>query len=196
MKKAAALTILAGCFASLLGSATSALAVPIVCPAGYTCTGGTSGNGLTFLASFDAANQNPGTISADVLAFLTANSITAVYLGRAGDSSTYIDGDTVSVVGSGNETGTWTFAPGTTGDIASYVDIHAGDGSTDYLFSIDAPGLAGIWGTNDGHGLSNFDLFGVTAGTTRSVPEPLTLSLFGAGLVAAGALRRRKIAKA
>lgn len=188
MKRIAlALCILTAAF----GAATSASATPLVCPSGFTCSGGTSGNGLTFLASWTANNQNPGTISSDVLSFLSANGIDANYLGRAGTSGTFVDGDVVSVIGAGNLTGTWSFTPGATGDIAAYVALHAGGGQTDSLFSIDSPGLAGIWGTNNGHGLSNFDLFGVSA-TTSNVPEPMTLSLFCAGLVGAGLLRKRK----
>lgn len=183
------LTILAAAFVALLGGATGAMAAPIVCPSGFTCTGGTSGNGLTFLASFSPGNQSPGTIAADVLLFLSDNGIMADYLGRAGNSSTFILGDNVSVSGGGT-TGTWSFSPGTTNDIAAYVAIHAGEGQTDYLFSIDAPGTSGTWGTNNGHGLSNFDLFGIDP--PAAVPEPMTLAVFGAGLVGAGLLRRRK----
>jgi hypothetical protein len=99
--------------------------------------------------------------------------ITATYLGRQ-DGSGEIDGDSVSVVGEGDTTGTWTFSPGTTGDVGSYVAIHAGGGQTDTLFEINSPGKSGTWGTENGQGLSNFDLFA----SVQAVPAPV----IGSGL--------------
>jgi hypothetical protein len=173
------LTVAGGMVASLWG-APQALAG--VCPASPSCTldgqtftvtGGTSGNGLTFVASFTTPNQSNSSIATLVDDYLGLLGITATYLGRQ-DGSGEIDGDSVSVVGEGDTTGTWTFSPGTTGDLGSYVAIHAGDGQTDTLFEINSPGTSGTWGTENGHGLSNFDLFA----SVQAVPAPV----IGSGL--------------
>jgi hypothetical protein len=190
----------AGAVIALLASASQALASPS-CPASPACvangqtftqTGGTSGNGLTFLAFFTTSGQSNSGIAADVLAFLGAEGITGVdYLGRQ-DGSGLVGGDHISVTNDGGLSGTWTFSPGTTNDIGTYVAIHAGEGQNDTLFAINTPGLTGTWSTFNGHGLSNFDLFGIDPPPPSRVPEPLTLSLFGAGLAGAAVLRRRK----
>ena len=158
----------------------------------FTTTGGTSGSGLTFLASFTASGQSNSTIAADVLAFLTAEGKTGVtYLGRQ-DGSGRIGGDNISVTNNGGLSGTWTLTPGTTGDVGAYVAIHAGNGQNDELFSIDFPGLSGTWATLNGHGLSNFDLFGTVPSSHTPVAEPASLAFPGAGIVGIGLGRRRR----
>jgi hypothetical protein len=195
-KKLPALCMLA---AAGFAAPTAAVATPCQgvasCTVGgilFTETGGTRGDGLTFLASFPTDNQSNSTIATDVELFLGADGYSGItYLGRQDGSGT-IDGDGITVTSTdGFLTGKWTFDPGTTGDIAEFLAIHAGNGQTDEeLFLINDPGLSGTWGTLNGKTLSNFDLFG---GPAAPVPEPFTLSLFGAGLVAgAAALRRRK----
>jgi len=167
---------------------------------------------LTFLASFCTANQSNSTIATDVLQILAAEGYTGVtYLGRQ-DGTGLVNGDHISTSSSdGGLTGTWTFTPGTTGDIGAFIAIHAGNGqSAEELFKIDNPSSSdtGTWSTFDGHGLSNLDLFGINLppppvidpppaiDPPAKVPEPLTISLFGTGLAGALASRRRKKAKA
>ena len=134
----------------------------------FTVTGGTSGNSLTFIASFTTPNQSNSSIATLADDYLKLLGVTVTYLGRQ-DGSGEIDGDSVSVTGEGDTTGTWTFSPGTAGDVGSYVAIHAGSGQTDTLFEINSPGTSGTWGTENGKGLSNFDLFG----TPAPAPAPL-----------------------
>jgi hypothetical protein len=152
---------------------------------------------LTFIANFTTPNQNPSSIVPLVQDFLALEGFTSVmFLGRAGDSSTFVGGDSITLSG-GNQSGTFSFSPGTTGDVAAFVAIHAGNGQNDGLFAINSPGLSGTWGTNNGHDLSNFDLFGcpvssTTCGTPTRVPEPASLFLFGSALAGLGILRRRR----
>ncbi|HEY2614037.1 MAG TPA: hypothetical protein VGI94_24735 [Reyranella sp.] len=109
---------------------------------------GSSGNGLTFVTDFTTSGQSNSTIAADVTAFLTAYGITGVtYLGRQDGSGT-IGGDTVSITGT--QTGTWTLSPGSTGDVGTYIAIHAGNGQSGILYRINSPGLSGTWGTMNG----------------------------------------------
>jgi hypothetical protein len=194
------LTLAAGMVASLWGApqalAGACLGSPTCTLDGqtFTVTGGTSGNGLTFVAFFTTPNQSNSSIATLVDDYLALLGVTATYLGRQDGSGT-IDGDSVSTASSnGGLTGTWTFSPGTTGDVGAYVAIHAGNGQMDTLFQINSPGTSGTWGTENGKDLSNFDLFG-----TRAVPAPVIGSglaevlgvggvLFGFGLLE----RRRK----
>lgn len=202
MRTATSLIFCASVIAGL--AATPAVATP--CPALTSCTVGgitynevgTSGDGLTFLASFTAPNLSNSTIATDVEQFLTAEGFDNVlYLGRQNGTG-LIDGDSITTSSSdGGFTGTWTLSPGTTGDVGSFVAIHAGDGKFEQIFQIDDPGLSGTWSTFNSHGLSEFDLFGTPAPPSSddpppSVPEPLTLSLFGAGLAGTLVARRRK----
>src|SRR5262249_22776211 len=132
MRKLLTAMVLAACsFAALVGASLPAAATPS-CPATPSClangetftqTGGTSGNGLTFMAFFTTSGQSNAGIAADVLAFLTAKGITGVdYLGRQ-DGSGLVGGDHITVTNDGGLSGTWTFSPGTTNDIAAYVAI-------------------------------------------------------------------------
>jgi hypothetical protein len=155
----------------------------------FTTTGGSSGFGLTFLASFTTPNQSTSGIATlvdDYLALLGYHNVT--YLGRQDGNGT-IGGDSITVTG--DQSGTWTFNPGTTGDVGAFVAIHAGNGQNDELFKIDLPGLSGTWGTLNGHDLSNFDLFGTPA-VTGAVPEPASLALLGTSLLGLAFIRRRK----
>jgi PEP-CTERM motif-containing protein len=189
------LALLCGVAASLIGS-SGALAVPCLANPSctldgqtFTTTGGSSGDGLTFIASFTTPNQSNASIAQLVVDYLALSGVSVTYLGRQ-DGSGLIGGDNVTATPAGGLTGTWSFTPGTTGDIGAYVAIHAGEGQTDELFAIDSPGLSGTWGTENGHGLSNFDLFGTPA--PASVPEPTSLALLAGALLGFAALRRRR----
>ena len=213
-------------FASAIGMAaslfwiSSASATIMACPStpactldGQTFTLGTALGGIdpavnpdagttVFLANFTTSSQSNGTIAALVEDFLAVEGIaTGVnYLGRQDGSGAL--GGTSIVTGTGTS-GTWTFDPGSTGEVAGFFAIHAGGGQLDSLFALIIPANTGPWNTaeNDGHGLSNFDLFD-TGGSIIveclpgiecvNVPEPLSLSIFGAGLAGAAALRRRR----
>jgi hypothetical protein len=121
-----------------------------------------------------------------------------VYLGRSnGGGGGQGGGSSVSTTGS--QSGTWTFTPGTTGDVGEFIVLHAGNGQFNVLYEINPPLLnSGIWDTSENivgngsqGGLSNFDLFG-GPGTPRSVPEPSAIAVLGIGLLGLGLLRRRK----
>jgi hypothetical protein len=190
------LAVVAAAFCDAQAKATPCLATPTCTLDGqtFTLTGGSSGNGLTFIATFTTPNQNPSSVSTLVHDFLALEGFNTTYLGRAGDSSTFVLGDSVSATPSGGLTGNWTLSPGTTGDVGAFVAIHAGDGqAATELFRIDSLGLSGTWATLNGHGLSNFDLFGTPATTTHaSVPEPASIAIFGTALVGFGLIRRRR----
>lgn len=192
-KRVVALIIFGGCLGGLAG-AQQATATP-ACLASPSCTldgetftttGGSSGGGLTFIANFTTSGQSSTSIAKLVTDYLALLGDKVTYLGRQ-DGSGLASGIT-SIITTGSSSGTWSLSPGATGFVGSFVAIHAGDGQNDSLFSIDSPGTSGTWATNNGHGLSNFDLFG----TKRDpVPEPASMTLLGAGLVALGAARRK-----
>lgn len=188
--------VVAAAFCSAEAKATPCLSTPTCTLDGqtFTLTGGSSGNGLTFIATFTTPNQDPSSVSTLVHDFLALEGFNATYLGRAGDSSTFVLGDSISATPSGGLTGNWSLNPGTTGDVGAFVAIHAGNGqAATELFRIDSPGLSGTWATLNGHGLSNFDLFGTPALTTQvSVPEPASIAIFGTALVGFGLIRRRR----
>ncbi len=176
------------------------------------------GSALTFLAWFDSSNQSPDTIEADTLAFLSAEyGVTAEYFGRAtgeefgasgwNSTGTEAPGTSFNVKSSDHGlSGTWSFNPGSTDNLPTVIVMHAGGGHKDVIYAINSPGLSGIWDTSEninGGGnqakLSNFDVFGGTGVGVQGgclpnfpCPEPLTISLFGAGLLGAFSLRRRR----
>lgn len=187
------LTAAAGMAAALIGAQQAAAAPCLASPTctldaqTFTTTGGTSGDGLTFLASFTTPNQSNSSIATLVDDYLALLGFNVTYLGRQDGSGT-IDGDSISV--SGSLSGTWTLSPGTTGDVGAFVAIHAGNGQDDELFQINSPGLSGTWGTENGKTLSNFDLFGTP--DVPAVPEPASLAVLGTSLLGLAVVRRRK----
>jgi hypothetical protein len=202
------LAVLAG-----IGFSTPASAVPCNPCDGVTFSttdpGDATGGGaveidnaaLTFLATFSPHDQGNSTgkdIPTAVPDYLAGLGFTGtVYLGRAnGGGGGQGGGSSVSTTGT--QSGTWTFTPGTTGDVAEFIVLHAGSGQFNVLYEINPPLTnSGIWDTsenivgNNGSqgGLSNFDLFGGPAG---SVPEPSTIAVLGVGLLGLGLLRWRK----
>jgi hypothetical protein len=88
---------------------------------------------------------------------------------------------------------------------ASVTETSSGDASFPYLVDVKlsalntdfnalfSGGLSAFWGTGD---CSNDAILAVIPYAPRQVPEPLTLSLFSAGVIGIGAMRRRRKAKA
>lgn len=201
MKNLSGLALLVALFASIIGvpdvraTPASCLASPSCTLDGetFTTTGGTSSDGLTFLASFTTSSQSNTSIAKLVTDYLGLLGDSVTYLGRQNGTG-LIDGDNVSTTAqSGGLTGTWTFTPGTTGDVAAFVAIHAGQSNE--LFAIDTPGLSGTWATENGHRLSNFDLFGEQlelSGGQAAIPEPASIALLAAGLAGLGITGRRR----
>jgi hypothetical protein len=91
----------------------------------------------------------------------------------------------VSKLGAGNLLATLIgcSAPGCTGGVTQTADLQ----NWNYFVLTTIPSNAGGSGSND---------FVLSEDIVSSVPEPVTLSLFGAGLLGMGALRRRKTNKA
>jgi len=162
---------------------------------------------LTFLATFDPGNEGNGSgavLPTSVDEYLAGLGFAGtIYLGRQDGSGGPGGGSSVHTSSSdGGLSGTWSFTPGTTGDVGKFIVIHAGGGTYDVLYKINAPGLSGIWDTsenitgNDNQAnLSNFDLFGGTQGGSGgggTVPEPSTMAVFGAAVFGLGFLLRRK----
>ena len=178
------LTLAAGAVVALLTS-PQAWAGPCTI-SGSGPTVGCTADGLTFLGTATPSNQGNARVSS-IESFLSGLGFTSeTYLGRAGGSSP------VSVTGANSTSGTWMFNPGTTGDVAAFIAIHAGNGSTDEVWEINTPANSGSWGTFESVTLSNFDLFGIPV----SAPEPASLALFGGALVGLGVIRCRRKAKA
>lgn len=157
----------------------------------FTTTGGTSGGGLTFLANFTTPNQSNDSIATLVTDYLALLGDNVTYLGRQDGSglASGIVSVTTTPWRAADLSGTWNLNPGLTGFVGSFVAIHAGGGQTDGLFLINSPGTSGTWATENGHGLSNFDLFGTRP--IIPVPEPASMTLLGAGLVGWGLARRK-----
>jgi hypothetical protein len=179
-------------------------------------------NGLTFLAQFTTSSQSLDNKSTghtttvgiiqlveDYLATLNINGV--LFLGRAGDSEDLPTGvNGVTVAGNNNQllTGTFTLhlAAGAPDYSAEFVAIHAGEGQSDDLFEITNPDpsqplLTAQWATDNGHGLSNFDLFGAIQSDPPctgpdcdppGIPEPSSFGLFGLGLLGLGAVIARR----
>ena len=181
------LTLAAGAVVALLTS-PQAWGGPCT-TSGFGPTVGCTADGLTFLGTAAPSNQGNALVSS-IESFLSGLGFTGeTYLGRAGGSSP------VSVTGNqgaNSTSGTWVFNPGTTGDVAALIAIHAGSGNTDEVWEINTPANSGSWGTFESATLSNFDLFGIPV----SAPEPASLALFGSALVGMGVIRCRRKAKA
>ena len=147
-----------------------------------------------FIANFTTSNQSNSSIATLVTDYLSLLGDNVTYLGRQNGSglASGIASITTSPT-SGSLSGTWNLNPGSTGFVGSFVAIHAGEGQSDDLFSINSPGTSGTWATNNGHGLSNFDLFGTNSIT--QAPEPASMALLGAGLVGLCVARRKLFAR-
>lgn len=180
--------------AIFLSLGSSAMATPV----------GTVGPIATYDPPFGAAHITD--VETDLNSYLGVSDV--VYLGRLDgggfDADTILDGTGASISGTGltGKSGTWTFVQGTT--TYEVVGIEINGGSQGALYAVTPSALLGYWDTNDllagksdNHpDLSHLDFYARAFDPTTNTPEPLTLSLFGAGLAGIGALRRRVTKKA
>jgi hypothetical protein len=178
-------------------------------PMGFTDIDDAPTTGLTFLAEFDPSNSGGKAVDAVEAFVANQGAMGVVYLGRdpAGPGPDPVPSGTSVITHStdGGFSGTWTFSPGATGDVVSFLSIHAGSGTEEFLYAVDTPGTSGIWDTSesftvnshhpdqqDGHNVSFIDFYGGdTSGAcllncgviTGSIPEPGTLAMFGTAFI-------------
>jgi len=125
-----------------------------------------------------------------------------------------VDGSEFSLTGQGGSAGTWTYTPGlgdpevrywvaaggNQGFVLHWMVDDGGTGAPPLVCGPDAYNLAclnlalpvtsGNWSTLGGFGLSHISWYDTDGGTT--IPEPVTLALFGVGLAGYGLARRRQ----
>ncbi len=137
-------------------------------------------------ATFDP-NQTPIIIKFD---FNDQSVVTTVEINGALFPS--IDGDEFSFTFTGAGTGTWTYTPGAD-DPAINFFVAKGGPNFNLFSNLDDPN-SDAWSTPTNPGgnppaLSHLSFYDTTGG--GKVPEPTTILLLGAGLFAAGLVRRR-----
>jgi hypothetical protein len=170
---------------------------------------------------FDAENGGAGTLNYTSFADFTVSSGSVDLIGNTYFDNFPGNGLYVDMAGSTGQFGALTtdtiYGPGTYhvtiglggsiyADIADGVNVNWGSGNwssnnlaglstNTFEFDITLAGASAITIAdlgNSGNPNIGATLFGITVEQTRAVPEPLTLSLLGAGLAGMGAIRRRK----
>ena len=136
---------------------------------------------LAFLDSWDGLD---GTITPDILFLAIDGSpyLQLTAINASGSAPMFGPGVVVSTGTNLAQNGGWT-------DTVVHYDLLIPHSAASFLFAINFGGAGFQGGDDESWGIDNFSL------AADTVPEPMTLSLMGAGLAAFAVRRRRRLAK-